>query len=120
MAKFQWLKPAVWGGILGAAAITIVGLSTGWVVTSGNAQYMVKQARQAAVISALTPICVAQFRSQPPEERQTTLAALEDESTWQRADFVANQGWATIPGSDEANDEVAKACASELLALNAT
>ena len=111
----MWFKPVVWGGIVGAAVITIVGFSAGWVVTGGSARQMATQQGEKAVIAALTPICVAQFKGQMPDVRTTQLAALNSESSWQRGDYVEKQGWATMPGSKEARDEVADACALELL-----
>jgi hypothetical protein len=115
----EWLKPAVWGGIAGAAVIAILGFSAGWVVTGGSARAMAEQEGEKAVIAALTPICVAQFKSQTPEVRTTKLAALKGESSWARGDFVEKQGWATMPGAKEAEDEVADACATELMKLAA-
>lgn len=111
----EWLKPAVWGGIVGAAGIAIICFSAGWVVTGSSARAMAEQRGEKAVIAALTPICVAQFKSQTPEIRTTKLAALKAESSWQRGDYVENQGWATMPGAKEAEDEVAVACAEELM-----
>ena len=52
-----------------------------------------------------------------PAERTTQLAALEEESFWGRGDYVEKQGWATMPGGDKPNDEVAEACATEVLKL---
>jgi hypothetical protein len=113
----QWFKPAVTGGIAGAVVIAIVGFSAGWVVTSGSAHAMAEQQGEKAVIAALTPICVAQFKGQTPEIRTTKLAALQGESSWARGDYVEKQGWATMPGSKEPEDEVADACATELMKL---
>ena len=113
----EWVKPAVWGGIIGAAALAIVGFSAGWIVTSGTAQKMAAQQEEKAVLAALTPICVAQFKSQAAEIRTTQLAALQKEDSWERGDYVEKQGWATMPGSKKANDEVAEACSSELMKL---
>jgi hypothetical protein len=113
----QWFKPAVTGGIAGAVVIAIIGFSAGWVVTSGSAHAMAEQQGEKAVIAALTPICVAQFKGQTPEIRTTKLAALQGESSWARGDYVEKQGWATMPGSKEAEDEVADACATELMKL---
>jgi hypothetical protein len=111
----QWFKPAVTGGIAGAVVIAIIGFSAGWVVTSGSAHAMAEQQGEKAVIAALTPICVAQFKGQTPEIRTTKLAALQGESSWARGDYVEKQGWATMPGSKEPEDEVADACATELM-----
>lgn len=115
----EWFKPAVWGGIVGAAAITIIGFTAGWVVTGGSARAMAEQQGDKAVIAALTPICVAQFKGQAPELRTTKLAALRGESSWQRGDFVEKEGWATMPGAKDPDDEVADACAEELLKVTA-
>ena len=112
-----WVKPGVWGGIIGAVAITIIGFSADWVVTSGSAQKMAEQKGEKAVIAALTPICVAQFKSQAQPIQSTQLAALEDQSSYQRGDFIEKQGWATMPGSKEPSDDVADACATELMKL---
>jgi hypothetical protein len=115
----EWFKPAMTGGIAGAVLIAIVGFSAGWVMTSGSAHQMAEQQGEKAVIAALTPICVAQFKGQTPEIRTTMLAALKGESSWARGDYVEKQGWATMPGSKEPEDEVADACATELMKLAA-
>jgi hypothetical protein len=80
---------------------------------------MAEQRGEKAVIAALTPICVAQFKGQPQDVRATQLAALKGESSYQRGDYVEKQGWATMPGSKQADDEVADACATELMKLAA-
>ncbi len=113
----EWFRPAVTGGIAGAVVIAIVGFSAGWVVTSGSAHALAEQQGEKAVIAALTPICIAQFKGQTPEIRTTKLAALQGESSWARGDYVEKQGWATMPGSKEPEDEVADACATELMKL---
>ncbi len=113
----EWGKPAAWGAVGGAIVLAIIGFSAGWVVTSGTAQEMAEQQKDKAVIAALTPICVARFKSQTQEVRTTQLAALKEESSWKQGDYIEEQGWATMPGSKEPNDEVAEACASELLKL---
>ncbi|MBI2978824.1 MAG: hypothetical protein HYY38_08405 [Rhodospirillales bacterium] len=111
----EWVKPAVWGGIAGAVVITIVGFSADWIVTTGAADKQAERRAEQAVIAALTPVCVAQFKKMAKEKQTTHLAALKDENYWQRGDYIEEQGWATMPGSKEPNDEVADACAEELL-----
>ena len=111
----EWVKPAVWGGIAGAAVIAIVGFSLDWVVTSGTADAQAARRSEQAVIAALTPVCVAQFKKVAKQEQATYLAALAKEDSWERGDYIEKQGWATMPGSTEANDDVAEACAEELL-----
>ena len=111
----EWVKPAVWGGIVGAVVIAIIGFSASWVVTSGTANEQAERRAQQAVIAAMTPVCVAQFKKLAEEEQVTHLAALEQESSWKQGDYIENQGWATMPGSKEPNAQVADACAEELL-----
>lgn len=111
----QWFKPALWGGIVGAIAIMIIGFSADWVVTASTANQQAERKAEQAVIAALTPICVAQFKKIAKAEQATHLAALQDENAWQQSDYVEERGWATMPGSKEPNDEVADACAEALL-----
>jgi hypothetical protein len=113
----EWVKPAAWGAAVGIVAVAIVAFGAGWVVTSGSAEEAAQLQAEKAVIAALTPVCVAQFRTEPNAEQTTHLAALQDESSWQRGDYVEEQGWATMPGGKAPNDEVAEACASALMKL---
>ena len=113
----EWVKPAFWGAVIGAVVLAIVAFNAGWVVTSGSAQEMAEQQKEKALIAALTPICVAQFKAEPQQVRTMQLVALEKESSWQQGDYVLERGWATMPGSKKPNDEVADACATELLKL---
>ena len=111
----EWFKPAAWGAVGGAVAIAIVGFSADWVVTSGTAAEMAEAESDKAVLAALTPVCVAQFKLQTETARATHLTALQEESTWQQSDYVEEQGWATMPGNEAANADLAEACADELL-----
>lgn len=113
----EWTKPAVWGGVVGAVAIMIISFSAGWVVTSGSAAKMAKNEGAKVALAALTPICVAQFKSQTQDIQTMQLAALQKESSYNRGDYVEKQGWATLPGSEKPNDDVADACAMELMKL---
>ena len=38
--------------------------------------------------------------------------------SWKRSDFVAQQGWATMPGEEKPDQKVAEACAKLLIAMN--
>ena len=112
----EWVKPGFWGAVVGAVVLAIVAFSAGWVVTSSTAEVMAERKAEKAVISSLTPICVAQFKS--TANKPTHLAALQEERSWQRGDYIEKQGWATMPGGTEPNEEVASACAEELLKLS--
>jgi hypothetical protein len=111
------MKPAAWGAIIGAGAVAIIGFSADWVVTNASAAKMAEAKADDAVLAALTPVCVARFEMENSDARDTHLAALQVEKSWKLGDYVQKHGWATMPGSEKANDKVAKACASKLLEL---
>lgn len=114
----EWLKPALWGAVAGAIAITVTLFATGLVMTDSKAQEIVADQSDKAVLAALTPICVAQFKqATSASEQRTLLVALQAEKSWQQEDFVSERGWATMPGSMDPNNDVADACASELIKL---
>lgn len=126
----EWLGPGIWGVVIGAIGLAIVEFSTGWVVTSGSADNMAAQRANTAVVSALTPICVAQFvnsakasaatpdsKAAQAKSEGALLAALKKTEEWERSDFVAKKGWATMPGSTKPNDAVAESCAQKLASL---
>ncbi|WP_430470789.1 hypothetical protein [Thalassospira lucentensis] len=113
-----WVKPGIWGGIIGAALITIVGFSTDTVVSGSTAQEMADDSGKQSAIAAMAPICVAQFKMLTPNNQTEQLAALKEESSYKRDDFVIARGWATMPGSDAPTDEIAASCASLLMELS--
>ena len=101
----QNAKPTIWGAILGATALAIVGFNWGGWSTSGASHKMA----EAAIIDELVPICVGQFNAD--SEKVMKLAEMIEAGKWKQAEYVATSGWATMPGSDEANKGVAKDCA---------
>jgi hypothetical protein len=108
-----WLKPAVWGVVVGAVATMIGGFSwMGWVLGS-TAERMAVQRSSSAVIVALTPACVASFMQQPDAARK--LAEFQKIASWQQRQFVEEGGWATPRGDKTPNSGVASACAEELV-----
>ena len=110
--QVPWLKPAVWGAIIGAVATMIIGFSwLGWTL-GGTAEKMAQQRAESAVVAALTPICVERFMKQ--SDATTKLAGLRKTDSWNQREFVEKGGWATIPGTSAPNSAVASACAAEL------
>jgi len=108
----EWLKPRVYGAVVGAAALSIVGFSWGGWVTGGTAQQMAADQAKLDVIAALVPICMEQS-SQDPQAVET-LAELRDASSYERSNMLMKAGWATMPGSSDPNRNVAKACMEKL------
>ncbi len=105
--------PFLWGAVAGAIALAIFGFNWGGWVTGGTAERFAVGRADAATVSALTPICVAQF--QKSADASASLAALKATKDWEQATYIGKGGWATMPGStSEPNREVAAACAEAL------
>jgi hypothetical protein len=106
-------KPFLQGAAVGAISLAIVGFGWGGWVTGGTAEKRAGGRADEAIVSALTPICVAQFRSSA--DAPARLAALKEVKNWEQGDYVGKGGWATMPGSTaEPNRQVATACAEAL------
>jgi alpha/beta superfamily hydrolase len=105
------VKPAVWGAIAGAAALAIVGFSWGGWVTGSTAQALAKAQSDRAVVMALAPICVENFRHHANAE--ANLAELQKASSWEQATYIEKGGWAKMPGGGLSTG-VAAACAEIL------
>ncbi len=111
--QVPWLKPAVWGVVVGAAVTMIVGFSwMGW-VGGGTAERMAVERANSAVIVALTPSCVASFMQQP--NAVAKLAEFRKIDSWKQRQFVEEGGWATPRGDKTPNSGVATACAEQLV-----
>lgn len=109
----KWLTPQ--SMLLGAALICAVGFGFNIVTFSGPAKSAADAQSRAAVVAALTPICVAAANADPMRDQR--LAELNEASTYKRPSIVTDYGWATFPGTDKSNDSVAKACVTEALKL---
>lgn len=109
-----WIKPVLWGAVAGSVATMIIGFSYGGWTTSSTSARLAKVQADAAVTTALVPICVAKSKADGAGVKKIgELRALA--STYDQRDFVTKTGWATVPGSDDANSDVAAACAAALL-----
>ena len=110
----DWLKPGLYGVAVGAAALAFVGFSWGGWVTGATATEMASDQARLEVVAALVPICVEQSKQDP--QVVESLAGLMDATRYQRSDLLMEIGWATMPGSNEPNRNVASACMEELAA----
>ena len=109
--KVPWLKPMSWGVVLGAIVTMILGFVWGGWTTGGTAERMAVERADAAIVAALTPTCVANFRKQPDAKK---LAEFNDAGSWAQKEMVEKGGWATPPGSTEPNSALATSCAEQL------
>jgi len=106
------LKRLLQGAATGAVATMIIGFNWGGWVTGGTAKDMTQKSSTAAVIAALSPICVDKF--QHTTGAAANMVELKKVSSYQQSTFIEKGGWATLPGSDTANSAVAQACANML------
>lgn len=108
------IKPGIWGVVIGSVLTMIVGFSWGGWSTSTTTNQLAMSRAEAAVTTALVPICVAQEKIDATKgKRLGELKAIT--STYEQTDFVMKTGWATFPGMADPNRSVAEACASALL-----
>ena len=64
---------------------------------------------------ALCQFCVAQFNHDPGKDQK--LEELRETSSYQRRSYVEDQGWATMPGEEEPDREVAGECVKLLMLI---
>jgi len=103
----------VWGAIIGAVAMMIIGFAWwGWTLGS-TAERMATERVNAAVVTLLTPICVASFMQQP--DATAKLTEFKQTAAWRQTEFVEKGGWATASGSTTPHSAVARACAEKLM-----
>ena len=102
------VKYGVWGLIIGAVIVIIIGFAWGGWKTSGTTKTMTEE----AVLASQAAICVAQFMKQPNHEEK--LKEFEKVSSWQRAKFIEKGGWDKMPGQENADYAVARACSDGL------
>ena len=108
----EWPKPMTLGILVGAIAVSVAGFSWGGWVTEKNAAALANTQSHNKVISALVPICIDMSRNDA--ERIGKLAELRRTSTYQRGTVLMETGWATVPGTDTANRDLAQACLAAL------
>jgi len=106
------IKPGIWGVVIGAAAISVLGFTIfGWTL-GGTAERMAKERELTAVVDVLAPICVERFQQQA--DAPAKLTEFNKASSWDRRLIIEKGGWATVPGTDTPNSAVATACAERL------
>jgi hypothetical protein len=105
------IKYGVWGLILGAIIVMIIGFMWGGWSTKGSTQ----KTSDEAVLASQAAICVAQFMKQPNQEAK--LKEFGEFDSYKRAEFVETGGWDKMPGQEKADSSVAQACAKGLEVL---
>lgn len=108
----EWTKPGVYGALVGAIAVSILGFSWGGWTTGGNAEKMAQSFASDEVTTAMVPVCLNRSESDP--ERIAKLATIQDASTFGRRKAIMETGWATLPGAEKPNGDLAVACINAL------
>ena len=108
----EWLKPGIWGGVIGAIAIAIVGFSQmGW-TTASTAERMAKERADSAVVAALVPFCVAKAQQDTDGAKLTKFRS--ETSSYSRSELVKTYGWATLAGMSSPDYALTQACSDKL------
>jgi len=105
-----------WSWVASVVVTMIIGFTWGGRVTGRTARNMAEVMAEDAVVRRLAPICVLQFKKDPGKDQK--LKELKETSTYQRGDYVRNQGWATMPGEKEPDSKVADECAKLLMLIS--
>jgi hypothetical protein len=107
-------KTAVGWSWVGVAVVTmVIGFTWGGWVTGGTAGTMARAMADEAVVKRLAPMCVIRVKEDPAKTER--LKELRGISSWQRAEYVKKQGWATMPGEQEPDGRVADECVKLLI-----
>ncbi|GHA37139.1 hypothetical protein GCM10007989_36620 [Devosia pacifica] len=111
-----WVKPGVYGAILGGAIVAIVGFSWGGWVAGGSAAASAEEAAQQGRTDLAAAICVQNFIAD--EGARDSLAEMKAlTSSFRQRDYVEEGGWALMPNTDEAARATMTLCARMIAEL---
>jgi hypothetical protein len=108
----EWLKPGIYGALIGAAGVGIGGFTWGGWVTGGTAHDRAMAMSRDDVVAAMVPVCLDMAQTDP--NRAAKLAGIRDAQTYQRRDALMGAGWATVPGAEAPDRDIAQACLASL------
>lgn len=101
-----------WSAAGVAVATIVLGFTVGGWVTGGTAQEMAENAVDEARAQLVANVCVEKFVSS--EQFASQLTALKETSSWDRDSMIADGGWTTLPGLEDAVGGAADLCAERL------
>lgn len=108
----EWLKPGLYGAVVGAVVVGVVGFSWGGWVTGSSADKMASAMAHETKLSALVPVCLDIARTDT--DRAEKLETIKAAATYRRRDAVMRAGWATVPGAESPDRDLAEACLEQL------
>src|SRR5438045_8708822 len=93
------LKHLLQGAAAGAVVAMVVGFNWGGWTLGSTVEKVANERANSAVVAALAPICVDQFRE--AVNASANLGELNKFSySWDRDAFIEKGGWAIMPGGD--------------------
>jgi hypothetical protein len=108
----EWLKPGVQGAVIGAALVGIGGFTWGGWVTDATARDRAMAMSRDDVVAAMVPVCLDIAQADP--DRAAKLAVIRETVSYQRRGALMEAGWATVPGADAPDRDIAQACLASL------
>lgn len=112
--SYAWVKPAVWGAVIGVVAIMVLGFAQfGWVLGS-KAEQMAREQANSAVAVALASVCADRFFAQADSAAQLAQLKLLKMDYAQR-EFVEKGGWAVSMDTSAPNYQLQSECAKRIL-----
>lgn len=113
IGAYQPSKVVWFWSVAGAVVLTmVVGFSWGGWVTGGAATERAEVAAEDAVAELAASICAHNFLQ--AQDAGVQLAALKEESSYQRDTFIEEGGWVTFAGAEEPVDGAGDLCADQL------
>ena len=112
--KAESLTRLAQGAFFGAVAASVIGFGWGGWTLGSTAEKLAEERVTTALVTAYSPVCVERYRANATDAQR---AAFKEESTWSRDGFIEKTGFATPPGFQSANENVADACADALTKL---
>lgn len=115
----SWVKPGVWGVVIGAVAWWgVLSWGMGW-VSAGAAKQLADNQTQSAVVATAAPYCVSRFEQQA-NVVASWQALKKSADNYNQSEFIQKGGWIALPkqtANSDFSEAVADACATQLLAL---
>jgi len=108
----EWTKPAVYGALVGAVVVAILGFTAGGWVTGASANKMARVMAGDKVTEAMVPVCLDMAATDP--ERVEKMASIQEANGYSRRKAIMDTGWATPPGATSPDSDLARACIDEL------
>ncbi|SPF76485.1 hypothetical protein ALP8811_01492 [Aliiroseovarius pelagivivens] len=112
MNNFKWIKPGIYGFVVGAITVPIIGFSWGGWIRTGTADKAAIAFANGEVTRSMVPVCLEMAASDP--QRLAKLTGLQAAEGFTRRNAMMATGWATIPGSDTPDRKLADACIERL------